>query len=437
MTDKIRIADVTADTDFAAVGRSMHTRAADLYPICRSITGDGVRATLRSLGEHIPITTSEVESGTAVFDWEVPKEWNISGGYIKDSKGNTICDFRDHNLHVVNYSSPIHATMSREALAEHIHTLPDKPDAIPYRTSYFKETWGFCLRHRAWEAMTDDKYEVCIESRLEPGHLSYGECVLPGETEDEFLISAHVCHPSLANDNLSGLVVATALAELLSKVNRRYTYRFVFAPGTIGAITWLSQNKEQASKIKHGLILACVGDRMATTYKQSRPGGAIDRAAEYVLRGKDDHSTIPFSPYGYDERQYGSPGFNLPIGCFMKSAPGQYAEYHSSDDNLALIKPEYLADSLEKCLSIIEVIEGNETYQNTNPHCEPMLGKRGLYGSTGGVSRKAVELAMLWVLNYSDGAHDLLDIAERSDMAFADIREAADLLNNAGLLERA
>lgn len=423
--------------DLAATGKAMYEFMAELYPICRSITGNGVRETLRRVSAHIPLVTREIPTGTPVFDWTVPREWNIRDAYIKDSRGEKVVDFSRCNLHVVNYSVPVRTKLSLAELKEHLFTLPDHPDWIPYRTCYYKESWGFCLSHRQLMELPEGEYDVCIDSSLEDGHLTYGEYCLDGEQADEVLISCHVCHPSLCNDNLSGIALATFLAKLLSATKRRYSYRFLFIPGTIGSITWLSMNQAQVEKIKHGLVVVCVGDAGHFTYKRSRRGNAeIDRAVAHVLRhsGKD-HETMDFSPYGYDERQYCSPGFNLPVGSLSRTPHGRYPEYHTSADDLTLVRPEFLAESFSLYLSSLQVLEGNKTYLSQNPYCEPQLGKRGLYGSTGGHADRATrEMALLWVLNLSDGSHTLLDIAERSGSRFQLIKETADDLSAHGLL---
>jgi aminopeptidase-like protein len=418
------------------IGEELHRFAAELYPICRSITGDGIRKTLSLIGGRIPLQTFEVPSGTPVFDWTVPKEWNIRDAYIKDSSGRRIVDFKQNNLHVLNYSVPVRATMPLSELKPHLFTLPNHPGWIPYRTSYYKEDWGFCLTHNQMLALADGDYEVCIDSTLEAGHLTYGECYLPGSSADEVLISCHACHPSLANDNLSGVTVATHLAQLLSGRKLRYSYRFVFIPGTIGAIAWLARNRDTAARIRHGLVLTGIGDAGGFHYKKSRRGNAeIDRAAAHALRHYSQSPQIlEFSPYGYDERQYCSPGFNLPVGCLMRSVWGTFPEYHTSADNLDFIRPESLAGALQVCAAIFDVLEGNRRYCNQSPYCEPQLGKRNLYRSTGGDSIGTEINARLWVLNFSDGEHSLLDIAERSGLAFATIRQAADLLEEGGLL---
>ncbi len=418
------------------VGRELHRFASELYPICRSITGDGIRETLGLIKDRIPLQISEVPSGTAAFDWVVPKEWNIRDAYIKDMRGKRVVDFKQCNLHVLNYSTSIHETMRLSELRHHLFTIPERPDWIPYRTSYYREEWGFCLRHKHLLALEDAEYEVCIDSTLSEGHLTYGECYLPGASSDEVLISCHACHPSLANDNLSGLVVATVLAELLSKCDLRYSYRLLFIPGTIGAITWLARNRDHVARIRHGLVLTGIGDAGGFHYKKSRRGNAeIDQVTAHVLRHYSNSAEIlEFSPYGYDERQYCSPGFNLPVGCLMRSVWGTFPEYHTSADDLEFIKPVQLAESLRVCGAIVDVLEHNFRYRNLNPYCEPQLGKRNLYRSMGGESIGNEINARLWVLNLSDGEHSLLDIADRSGLPFATISEAAELLRESGLL---
>jgi len=425
--------------DAPSPGAAMHALVRELYPICRSITGDGLRRTLARLGQEIPLVLHEVPTGTRVFDWTVPREWNIRDAWVRNAAGERVIDFRRHNLHVVNYSVPVQRTMTFAQLRPHLHSLPDRPRLIPYRTSYYKESWGFCLPHDQLEQLErqpDAEYEVRIDSTLADGALTYGECLLEGRTREEVLISCHACHPSLADDNLSGLVVATFLAKHLSSRPRRYSYRFVFAPGTIGAITWLSRNEERAQAIRHGLVLTCIGDRASFTYKRSRHDDAtIDRAVQHVLSHVDPgHTTVPFSPYGYDERQYGSPGFNLPVGCLMRSHHGQFPEYHTSADNPDFVAPESLAGAFDALLAIFDVLEHEGRYLNLKPKCEPQLGQRGLYGATGGAGPRQVEMAMLWVLNLSDGQASLLDIARRSGLPFAAVREAAALLERNDLL---
>lgn len=416
----------------------MYRLMEELYSICRSITGKGVRDTLQIMSRHIPLEVREVPTGTTVFDWTVPKEWNITDAYVADSTGHRVIDFRKSNLHVVNYSRPVSTTLSLSELKTHLFTLPDHPDWIPYRTSYYNDNWGFCLSHKQLLELKDETYEVVIDATLEPGYLTYGEYYLQGDSTDEVLISCHVCHPSLCNDNLSGIAVATFLAKTLRNSPRRYSYRFLFVPGTIGPITWLAHNADHVSRIKHGLVMTGIGDSGPFTYKKSRQGNAlIDQVMSHVLRhsGKP-YNIIEFFPYGYDERQYCSPGFDLPVGCFMRTPHGQYPEYHTSADNLDFVQPRYLSESFEQCLSAIRTLEGNRTFVSLNLYCEPQLGKRGLYRPIGGDADKAQrEMALLWVLNLSDGRHSLLDIAERSGLTFEAIDAAAELLVNHGLLK--
>jgi aminopeptidase-like protein len=419
-------------------GEEIYQLIGRLFPICRSITGNGVRQTLEILQEYIPLITHEVPSGTPAFDWTVPKEWNIRDAYVKNSNGEKIADFQRLNLHVLNYSLPIKKRVSLSELKAHTFSLPEHPDWIPYRTSYYKEDWGFCISHNQLAGLAEGEYQVFIDTSLQNGHLTYGEYFLKGRTDAEILISTHICHPSLANDNLSGVALAASLAKHLSQLSLRYSYRFLFTPGTIGSITWLSLNEKEVSRIKHGLVLACVGDAGKITYKRSRRGDAeIDRADLQVLRdGRTLHDIVDFSPYGYDERQFCSPGFNLPVGCFMRTPHGQFPEYHTSADDLDFVRPESLTDSFVKCWAVLDVLEMNKTYLNLNPKCEPQLGKRGIYSQIGGQTHgKLHELAMLWVLNLSVGNASLLDIADKSKIPFDTIRDAAEALLEHDLLK--
>ena len=419
-------------------GDDVYSLVSDLFPFCRSITGDGLRASLKTIQKRVDLRLHEVPTGTQVYDWAVPKEWNIRDAYIKDSKGRRIVDFQKSNLHVVNYSVPVRKRMRLAELREHLFTLPGSPDLVPYRTSYYQETWGFCLSHSLFETMSDEEYEVCIDSTLEPGHLSFGEFTLQGATNDEVIISAHSCHPSLCNDNISGMAVAAKLAELLASLPLRYSYRFLWVPATIGTITWLAHNESVVPKIKHGLVLSSVGDPGKFTYKRSRDGSAeIDRAFECVLRTSGTAFEVrDFTPYGCDERQYGSPGINRPVGCFMRTPNEEYAQNHTSADNLDFVTPAALAESVRILLLVLEVLEENRCYRNLNPKCEPQLGRRGLYGQMGGKSGRLFEEAIVWVLNFSDGHHSLLDIAERSNVEFGKLVEAAETLIAHGLLEQ-
>ncbi len=434
-----KVFDLAAGVDAGETGRRIHELIAELYPICRSITGDGFRKTMGLLQKQIPLAVHEVPTRTQVFDWTVPREWNIRDAYVKNSRGERVIDFQKLNLHVLNYSVPIHRTMPLAELKEHLFTLPDRPDWVPYRTSYYAENWGFCLSHNELLKLADGEYEVCIDSSLADGSLTYGEYFLPGETADEILISCHSCHPSLCNDNLSGVSLATFLAKLLGGAARRYSYRFLFIPGTIGSITWLSRNEEVARQIKHGLVLACLGDRGGMSYKRSRRGDAeIDRAVVHTLQHSGAaYAVRDFSPYGYDERQYCSPAFDLAVGCISRTHHGKFPEYHTSADNLDFVRAESLADSFGKILSILGILEENHRYMNLSPKGEPQLGRRGLYRNIGGhVDAEAREMAMLWVLNQSDGEHSLLDIAERAAMPFEQIRRAVGQLEESGLLKR-
>ncbi len=418
-------------------GAAMHALAADLYPICRSITGEGLRETLRRLQKLAPLELHEVPSGTPVLDWTVPKEWNIRDAWIANGRGERVVDFRRHNLHVVSYSVPVRRRMPLAELRPHLHSLPEHPDWVPYRTSYYQESWGFCLAHRVLQSLPDGEYEVCIDSTLEPGHLTYGELFLPGTSADEILFSCHCCHPSLANDNLAGIAVAVWLARQLAAAPRRHGMRFLFIPGTIGSITWLARNEAAVGRIRHGLVLSCLGDAGRSTYKRSRRGTAlVDRAAAQVLRQTGDHELLDFVPYGYDERQYCSPGFDLAVGCLTRTPNGRYPEYHTSADDLGFIKPDALKDSLAKALAIVEVLEHDAAFLNLSPRGEPQLGRRGLYGAVGGTMPPDFEMALLWVLNLSDGRHTLLDVAERSGLPFALLRRGAEALAAHDLLRR-
>jgi aminopeptidase-like protein len=416
----------------------MHDLVRELYPLCRSITGNGVRRTLEIVGRETPLEVHEVPSGTQVLDWVVPREWNVREAWIRGPKSETVVDFRRSNLHVVGYSQPVHARMSLAELRPHLYSLPEHPDWIPYRNSFYRDAWGFCLSHRQLESLVEGEYEVRIDSTLGDGSLTYAEAVVPGASRREVLLSCHVCHPSLCNDNLSGISLLTLLARYLSQLSLRYTYRILFVPVTIGAITWLARNEHRLASIDHGLVVTLVGDSGRSTYKRSRRGDApIDRVLAHVLRHRGEHQVVDFSPYGYDERQFCSPGFDLPVGCLMRTPHGQYPEYHTSADDLDFVKPAALEDSLAKVVAVIEVLENDARYRNLSPKGEPQLGRRGIYraladrGSDGGR-----EMALLWVLNLSDGAHSLLDIAERAGTPFHVIADAASVLAEHGLLKR-
>lgn len=421
-----------------SIGQSLHEFALQLYPICRSITGGGVRETLRLIGGRVPLQIHEVPSGSRVFDWRVPLEWNIEDASITDADGARVVDFRAHNLHIVSYSEPVSAIYPLAEIESHLHSEPEHPDWIPYRTSYYRRAWGFCLPHRDRLRLRPGRYRVEVRSSLQPGSLTYGEARVPGRSREEIIIFTHVCHPSLANDNTSGMAIATALACWLAGQPRRYTYRVVFAPGTIGSLCWLKKNERQLGRIRHGLVLGLLGDPGPLTYKRSRRGDSeIDTVAEYVLTGIDAAARIiGFSPYGYDERQLCSPGFNLPVGRLTRSVNGGYPQYHTSADDLSLIRPAHLQQSYEACQGIISVLEQNRRYVNLKPKGEPQLGKRGLYGSVGGGNPLEREQALLWVLNQSDGTRSLLDITRRAQLRFDAVSEAACALEGARLLRR-
>jgi aminopeptidase-like protein len=409
----------------------------ELFPINRSLTGLGVRETLRILARHIDLEIKEVETGTAVLDWHVPMEWNIRGGTITTLSGNRLVDFAENNLHVLGYSKPVQGVFSRAELAQHVYTLPDQPDLIPYRTGYYADDWGFCLPHNLWRNMNDDCYHVKIDSEISSGSLTYGELFLPGETPDEVLVSCHICHPSLANDNLSGIAVMTALSMRQARRTRRLGYRFLFLPATIGAITWLARNESRLDRIRHGLVLTCLGDSSQFHYKQSRSGAIIDRAVAHILRHSGHkYEVMPFNPYGYDERQFCSPGFDLPVGCLMRGVHGTFPEYHTSADNLDFVKPEALGQSYAIIEALFDLLESNRIYQRVDGRGEPQLGRRGLYRAIAGQSEAggATQMDLLWFLNLADGNHSLLDMAIRADIPFTRLDAAARLAIDSSLV---
>ena len=434
----------------------------ELFPICRSITGNGVRKTLKILKKEIDLKIVNVPSGTKVFDWKIPYEWNIKDAYVKNSKGERVIDFKKSNLHILNYSTPIKKTISNKNLKKHLHTLPEKPNSIPYVTSYYKKNWGFCVAHDTLKSFDEDRYFVHIDSTLKPGSLTYGEFFIKGETKNEILISTYICHPSLCNDNLSGIVVTTILAKLLSKIDTYFSYRFLFIPETIGAITWLSKNQKNLSQIKSGLVVTCVGGNGGFTYKKTRDNDSeIDKISIDVLKHtRKKFETRDFFPYGSDERQYSSPGIDLPIGVLMRTPYYEFKEYHTADDNLDSIKKFALNDSLIMLLKIILQIEKkkpsfnrnqkNETsklkseiYQNLNPYCEPQLGRRKLYRNISKSrlvdkknSENMVELSICWVLNFSDGLHSLKEISQKSNLPLKLLRKTAKLLIEKKLLKK-
>ena len=418
-------------------GTDIYALASELYPICRSITGRGLRQTLELIGKRIPLEVTEIATGSSVFDWEVPDEWNIEDAWIKDSHGEKIVDFQQHNLHIMGYSEPANTTLSLQQLQARLYSLPDTANWIPYRTSYYNRNWGFCLRHKDRLELLECDYEIAIRSDLSPGVLSYGECFLAGRSKREILLYTHICHPSLANDNTSGMAILTKIAEWLASEDRRFSYRIVFAPGTIGSLCWLKNNESRLGRISHGLVLGLLGDAGSLTYKASRNGAhEIDQIVPYALRQSGDEARlIPFDPYGYDERQFCSPGFDLPVGRLTRSTNDGYAEYHSSADDLEFISARNLDESYQALRNILRTLESNVHYQNLLPKGEPRLGKRGLYGSVGGRSPAESEHAMLWVLSQSDGSSSLVDIAKRSGLQYRSIQAAAESLRDVGILD--
>jgi aminopeptidase-like protein len=408
-----------------------------LYPIGRSLTGPGVRATLAILREHVPLEVREVPTGTAVLDWTVPREWTLREAYVERLDGRRVIDVADHPLHVVGHSLPIDAVVDRAELLAHVHSLPDRRDWIPFRTSYYADAWGFCASQRVVDALVEDRYRVRIDADLAPGALRYGEWVLPGATPDEVLLTTHVCHPAMANDNVSGMVVLASLAGWLAAAPRRHTYRLLFLPGTLGSIAWLATHREALPPVRYGLTIAGIGDRGDHAWKRTEAEHApVDRVVELALREAGrPFRVLPFSPWGYDERQLNSPGFRLPVGLLSRTPHGTYPEYHTSADDLAFIEPTSLADSAALLRSIVAIIEGDRVLRNRRPHGEPQLGRYGLYSATGGATGHAPDgMAMLWVLSQADGSRSLVDIAHRSGLPFAQLVHAAGALEAAGLV---
>ncbi|KGE02323.1 peptidase M28 [Rhizobium sp. YS-1r] len=420
------------------MGQAIYMLACRLFPICRSITGKGVRDTIRIMRDYIDVECREVPSGIRVFDWTIPDEWTVRDAYVKDSSGRKVIDFSASNLHLMSYSIPVRRVMPLAELKTHIYTLPAQPDLIPYKTAYYTDAWGFCMAHREFLKLRDDVYDVVIDTEKRPGHLVYGEYLHAGASKKEVLLYAHICHPSLANDNCSGLALLTCLAAYMKAASTHYSYRFIFAPGTIGSLAWLANNEHRLSDIAHGLVLSCIGDGAVPNYKRSRRGNTmIDRIAACTRCGDE---SIPltikdFSPYGYDERQFCSPGFDLPVGLLQRSAFGTFPEYHTSADNLDFIRPEHLGTSFRMVKDMIDALEGNWTPLNLSPKGEPQLSKYGLFSVIGGHKTNSDRtLAYLWVLNLSDGHNSLLDISERSKMPFSEIAAAAAALLEVGLI---
>jgi len=411
-----------------------------LWPINRSLTGKGNKETLKILSEIIPtLKTHEIPSGTQCFDWTVPPEWSIKEAWIKDSKGNKIIDFAKNNLHVIGYSTSINKDVDLAELKKHIHTLPNQPDLIPYITSYYNKRYGFCMSHNQMVSLKDDTYHMYIDANHDPnGALVYGEAVLKGTSTKEILLSTYICHPSMANNELSGpLVTSFIYKELSMQKKRKYTYRFLFLPETIGSICYLSKHGDALKQqLIAGFVVTCVGDDGNFTYKKSRQGNALpDRVVELILKQTEkQYNIIDFFPMGSDERQYCSPGFNLPVGSLMRTMYGTYPEYHTSGDNKNFISFKAMEASIKKYLEIFKVIEYNDKYINTMPYGEPQLGKRGLYPTIGGKGLKKVIEAMMWLLNLSDGNHDLIDIANKSKVNYNTLIEHINKLLDNGIL---
>jgi aminopeptidase-like protein len=414
-------------------GAEMHELMRELYPICRSLSGDGVRETLAIVSRETPLELTEVPSGTQIFDWTVPREWNIRAAWLDGPDEKRVVDFADSNLHVLGYSAPIRRKIPLTELREHLFTHATEPEWVPFRTSYYSENWGFCLARRQLETLAEGEYDVHIDSTLEDGSITYGEALQRGESADEILLTTYVCHPSLANDNLSGIALLAVVGKHLARMGLRYSYRLLFAPATIGPLAWLARNEKHLGRVKAGAVLSCVGDPGTLTYKRSRRSTEdVDQAAASVVR-RAGGTVREWIPWGGDERQFCSPGFDLPVGAFSRTPADQFREYHSSADNLDFVQPGALGDSFVRLLEVLDVLETNASYRNLNPKGEPQLGKRGLYRSVAGGSSE--EQALLWVLNLSDGLHSLLDISERSGLSYEEIRDAAGKLVAADLLE--
>lgn len=421
-------------------GQRLHALIARLFPLRRSLTGEGVRQTLAVLAEDLPLQLTEVPTGTPVLDWVVPREWVVRAAHVTAPDGTRVVDWADSPLHLVGYSNPFAGRLGLPELREHLHSLPDRPTLTPYRTSYYADSWGFCLPHERLEALTAGTYDVVVDTSLVEGSLTYGEVVVPGSSDEEVLITAHICHPAQANDNVSGIAVAHELARrLLDGPTPRWTYRFLFAPGTLGAIAWLDRQRQEAvPRVRAGLVLTGLGDDSPPSYKLSRRGDQlVDRAVQHVFQ----HSSLggrvlPFTPYGYDERQFCSPGFDMPVGRLGRGVHGEYPEYHTSADDLDFVSAGRLGESYDLVRGVLDVLERDRIVVNQSPYGEPQLGRRGLYRDTGAtpLDRRSTEMAFLWVLNLCDGTRTLLDVAERAELPFAVVDGAAVRLEEAGLL---
>tara|TARA_B100000686_G_C16714353_1_gene931095 strand:- start:37 stop:1371 length:1335 start_codon:yes stop_codon:yes gene_type:complete len=427
-------------TEFDKVGDEMYGMMAELFPICRSITGEGVRQTLKILQKRLPLKIVEIPSGTLAFDWTIPEEWNINDAYILDPDGKKIVDFKKNNLHILGYSEPVDVKLTLSELKRHLYSLPEQPDAIPYLTSYYKKRWGFCLCHKDLIKLKEGIYTVKIDSKIEPGCLTFGECIIPGEEDEEVLLSCYICHPSMANDSISGAVLTAFLGQWLATKKRRFSYRLIFIPETIGAIAYLSLNKDRMlAKTYAGLVTSFVGDSGFFRYKKSRRGNSvIDRVAEHTMKYRlQNYKIVDYYPHlGSDERQYCSPGFNLPVGLLTRSPYMGYPEYHTSLDNMSFVSAKNLAESFSLYADIFSVLEMNRIYVNQVMFCEPQLSKRDLYSTLGSQKNQAEErLKLQWILNYSDGNLDLLSIAEKMGVPIGELGDAVVELVRTGLIK--
>ena len=416
-------------------GAAMLELMRELFPLPRSLSGRGVRETIAVLGRELPLDLIETPSGTPIFDWVVPREWTIRGAFIDGPGGQRLLDFADSSLSVLGYSTPVDTVLPLAELRRHVHTHPSDPDLVPYRTSYWNEQWGFCMSSRQLDALPEGDYHAVIDSTLADGSLSSAELHIPGAEEDEFLLSTYLCHPALANDNLSGVAVLWALAKVLRTQRLRYSYRLLWSPGTLGPLCWLDRNRATLERVRHGLALSCLGDSGPLRYKRSRRGGEpVDRAAAHILARHASAVISPWEPLGGDERQFCSPGFDLPVGVLTRSPHGLFPEYHSSADDMTLVSAEALAGSLRAALEIIDLLERNEVVVNRSPFGEPQLGKRGLYQAVPDGTNP--ERALLWVLSLADGSRDLLAIAEQSGLPFETVADAAAALERCDLVAR-
>ena len=428
--------DWTTVPEADAVGRELHALMAELFPIPRSLTGNGVRATLARIGQDVPLETVELPTGTQVFDWTLPREWNVREAWVEAPDGTRVIDVADSSLHLLGYSVPVDTTLDLATLREHLHTDPRDPDVVPYRTSYWAERWGFCTSRRVAEALPKGRTTSGSTRPSTTATSRTARSSLPGESDDVFLLTTTVCHPALANDNLSGIVLLAGLARILGAQDLRHSFRLVWSPGTIGPLCWLHTNPSLVSRVRHGFAVSCVGDPGPLTYKRSRrENTAVDLAAGLVLRGRPGATVRPWAPYGGDERQFCSPGFDVAFGALSRTPADAFPEYHSSADGLDLVHPEALGDSLYAALEIVDALERNEVFVNTSPYGEPQLGRRGLYRSLAGGSSE--EGALLWVLSLADGRTSLLEIADRSGLDLAVISGAAMRLEARDLLKRA